>query len=57
MTKADLIKALADMPDDATISIMTKHDSFKVKSIDLSSTSKWIWIDVDYDNGDDDTDN
>ena len=53
MTKADLLKLLADMPDDATIHISTKHNDFKVKNINSSDAKKCIWIDLDYDNDDD----
>lgn len=54
MTKADLIKLLADMDDDAIILLSTKHDSFKIKSISDSKSKKCVWIDLDYDNDDDD---
>ena len=52
MTKADLIKLLADMDDDAIILLSTKHDSFKIKSINDSKVKKFIWVDLDYDNDD-----
>lgn len=48
MTKADLIKALADMPDNAILSIHSVHSSFNIRSIDLSRTKELIWIILEY---------
>lgn len=52
MTKAELIKALADMPDDAIISINSRRYSFNIKLISISPSKQWIWIDLDDDNDD-----
>lgn len=52
MTKADLIKLLAKMDDDAIILLSTKHNDFKIKAITDSKIKKCIWIDLDYDNDD-----
>ena len=54
MTKADLIKLLDKMDDDAVVLLSTKHDSFKIKAVTDSKIKKCIWIDLDYDNDDDD---
>lgn len=54
MTKADLIKLLAKMDDDAIILLSTKHNDLKIKAITDSKIKKCIWIDLDYDNDDDD---
>ena len=56
MTKADLIKMLAHMDDDAVVLLSTKHNDFKIKAITDSKVKKCIWIDLDY-NDDDDDDN
>lgn len=53
MTKADLIKLLADMDDDAIILLSTKHNGMKITSITDNKPKKCIWIDLDYDNDDD----
>lgn len=52
MTKADLIKLLAKMDDDAIILLSTKHNDLKIKAITDSKIKKCIWIDLDYDNDD-----
>ena len=52
MTKAELIKLLADMDDDAIILLSTKHNSIKITSITDSRSKKCIWVDLDYDNDD-----
>jgi hypothetical protein len=49
MTKADLIKALADVADDATIYFETRDNGFNVKKIRHCNTQKCLWIDLDYD--------
>lgn len=48
MTKADLIKALADMPDDAKIAIDTKYNILDIESIELSHRKKWIFINLNH---------
>jgi hypothetical protein len=54
MTKADLIKMLDGMDDDAQILLSTKHNDLKIKAITDSKVVKYIWIDLVYDDGDDD---
>jgi hypothetical protein len=52
MTKAELIKLLADMDDNAIVLLSTKHNDLKITSITDSKPKKRIWIDLDYDNDD-----
>lgn len=54
MTKADLIKALADMPDDADVFFDTRRNGLKVKSIDTNKHKNFISFNMDYDDDDDD---
>lgn len=53
MTKAELIKLLDGMNDDAEILLSTKHSDFKIKAITDSKIKKFIWIDLDYIDDDD----
>lgn len=57
MTKADLIKMLDGMNDDAEILLSTKHNDLKIKAVSDSKVKKFIWIDLVYDDSDDDDDN
>lgn len=55
MTKAELIKLLDGMNDDAEILLSTKHNDLKIKAVSDSKVKKFIWIDLVYDDDDDDT--
>lgn len=56
MTKADLIKAIADMPDDATIDLSTRRNGIIITSINVNKHKNFISIELDYSDDDDDLD-
>lgn len=54
MTKAELIKAIADMPDDANIYFNTRRNGLEVESIYVNKDKNFISFDMDYEDDDDD---
>lgn len=54
VTKADLIKAIEHMPDNAEIYFDTRRNGLDVKSISTSEYKNVVWIALDYADDEDD---
>jgi len=54
MTKADLIKEIEHMPDDAEVYFDTRRNELDLKSIRSNDHKNVIWFEFDYAPDDDD---